>query len=143
MSNADLLFYPESNPRTAARDKDDPLLCLSRLQRQARGRPAFNAVDENTDIAGIFSHQHTCRSRRPIPFVAVHQTCLRRVDGVRVRIQFKQGKADCAWKMSLQPLSAAADIDQLRWRIAMQERADTGAFVRRNGAKSKPPFRHS
>jgi len=132
---ADLLFKPESHGLRRLGTRIVHAGRFRGFQRQATGRPAFNAVDENTDIAGIFSHQHTCRSHRSISFVAVHETGLRRIDGVRFRIQFKQGKGDCARKMSLQPLSAAPDIDQLRRRIAMQERADTGAFVGRNAGQ--------
>ena len=110
-------------------------LCPWHFEGQAGCKPSLDAINQNADLAIAFPQQDTCRSGGAEPFVTVDQAGLSGVDCAHVRFDIEQGQRDCARKVTLQPLGAAADIDELQRRIGSFGAANTSTALDRDRGK--------
>jgi len=95
------------------------------------GRPAFDAVDQNTDITRTLTQQKTRCGRSTVSLTAIHQAPLRWIDRMGFGIEFEQWDGNGTRQMSFQPFSAAANIDELYGAFPLQKRPHIRAPIGR------------
>ena len=105
------------------------------FQRQAEGRPSFDAIDQNPDFSIALSKQDAGCGCRTESLMAVNQARFGRVDQLLFRIEIQERHGDGSRQVTSQPLGTAAHVDKLDGGIRLKCPPNLLASLNRDAGK--------